>query len=339
MKTKNIITLLFLLATVNITGCKGAPTCNIDFSAGSLNLLVGQKYQLTASPAQNTYTWTSEDTNIATVDANGLVTAKGAGTTLITASSGGAACSIPVSSIGNTSGGDTDFLPAHIKANYVLVWNDEFDGASLDLTKWNYRAEGSVRHYATVSRHTIYLNGSGQLVILTDKDSDGNYFIGQVGTQGLFDPTYGYFECRAMMNKSLGPHVAFWLQSPTYGNVGDPAVQGTEIDIFEYHRKAPGVVFHNLHWDGYGEHHKSSGVNVPIAGIGSGFHTFGLEWTENEYVFYVNGKETWRTSTAVSRRSQYLILSTELTGWGGAPAEGNFPDPVIFDYVRVYQRK
>ena len=224
--------------------------------------------------------------------------------------------------------------------NYVLVWNDEFDGTSVDETKWNYRAEGTVRRLATVRRNNVSLDGKGHLLIVTDKDASGNYFIGQLGTDGIFDTTYGYFECRAMMNKSLGPHVAFWLQSPTFGQeIGNPAVSGTEIDIFEYHRKEPDIVHHNLHWDGYGEHPKSTGKKVPIAGIGDGFHTFGLEWTEDEYVFFVNGVETWRTSTAVSKRSQYIILSAELTGWGGKPEKGNFPDTVVFDYVRVYKNQ
>jgi hypothetical protein len=65
---------------------------------------------------------------------------------------------------------------------------------------------------------------------------------------------------------------------------------------------------------------------------------YALAWSD-EYVFYVNGIETWRTSTAVSQRSQYIILSTELTGWGGDPATGMFPDTVKFDYVRVYKPK
>lgn len=230
-------------------------------------------------------------------------------------------------------------LPAHLKDTYQMVWNDEFDGATIDLSKWNYRAEGTVRNYGTVSRQTISLDGKGHVSIKVTKDANGKYYIGELGTQGIYEPTYGYFECRAQMNKQLGPHVAFWLQSPTMSKVGDPATNGTEIDIFEYHHKTPQVLYHNLHWDGYGADHKTTGQKTTITGIDSGYHVFGLEWNQNEYVFYVDGKETWRTTTAVSNRSEYLILSTELTGWGGDPSLGNFPDEVIFDYVRVYQPK
>ena len=65
-------------------------------------------------------------------------------------------------------------------------------------------------------------------------------------------------ECTAKMNNKLGPHVAFWLQSPSImKEKNNPQKYGTEIDIFEYHiYGGKNFVYHNLHWDGYGEKHK-----------------------------------------------------------------------------------
>lgn len=237
------------------------------------------------------------------------------------------------------AGAEPDFLPGHIKENYSLVWNDEFDGTTVDMAKWNYRAEGSVRNHATVNRRTIHVDGQGHVVIQVIKDDNGKYFVGQLGTDGIFNTKFGYFECRAMMNKGIGPHVAFWLQSGTMGVVGDPQKNGVEIDIFEYHRKEPDIVHFNLHWDGYGADHKQAGKKVTYPDIKEGFHTFGLEWTEDKYTFYVDGVEMWSTTDAVSHKEEYMILSTELTGFGGMPAQGKYPDSVIFDYVRVYQQK
>ena len=230
-------------------------------------------------------------------------------------------------------------LPDHLKGTVQMVWNDEFDGTAVNLTKWNFRAEGTVRNYGTVSRQTISLDGKGHVSIKVTKDGNGKYYIGELGTQGIYETTYGYFECRAQMNRQIGPHVAFWLQSPDMGKTLNPAADGTEIDIFEFHRKTPDIVYHNLHWDGYGANHKTVGQKVADTSIKSGFHQFGLEWTKDEYIFYVDGKETWRSSSAVSQRNEFMILSTELTGWGGDPALGNFPDEVVFDYVRVYKVK
>lgn len=230
--------------------------------------------------------------------------------------------------------------PDHITKNYTLAWSDEFDGSQLDLTKWNYRADGTIRKLATVSNKTVKLDGEGNLQIMALKDPNGTYYVGQASTENSYHTKYGYFECRAKMNESIGPHVAFWLQSNTMGiETDNPAVNGTEIDIFEYHRKKPELLFHNLHWNGYGDAHKTIGTKIGNSFIRSGYHTFGLEWTENEYIFYVDGRETWRTTTAVSKTAQYIILSTELTGFGGDPSLGTFPDRVLFDYVRVYKAK
>ena len=54
----------------------------------SLNLFYGDTFQLTASPTESTFEWTSEDPAIATVDNNGLVTASGVGNTQITIKQG-----------------------------------------------------------------------------------------------------------------------------------------------------------------------------------------------------------------------------------------------------------
>lgn len=161
--------------------------------------------------------------------------------------------------------------------------------------------------------------------------------MGQLGTQGLFEAKYGYFECKAKMNTQIGPHVAFWLQSKDMGlTTNDPARNGAEIDIFEYHRKKPTTVFQTIHWNGYGSDTKSEGTQVKISTIGTGFHTFGLEWANYSYKFFVDGKLTWSTNKGASQRKEYIILSTELTGWGGDPKLGNFPDSVVYDYVKVY---
>lgn len=223
---------------------------------------------------------------------------------------------------------------------YELVWQDEFDSCCLDMNKWNYRSEGNTRGYGIVNRKAIEQNGDGYIHIKVIKDEEYNkYYVGQIGTQGLYETKFGYFECRAKINKSVGPHVAFWLQSPTVNKVGNTKLYGAEIDIFEYHCLNPKTVHHNIHWDGYGKDHKTTGKTIDYPSIITGFHTFGLEWTPYEYIFYVDGKKTWSTKEAISHKEQYIILSTELTGMGGDPSKGVYPDAITIDYVRVYKIK
>ncbi|MFB6454734.1 DNRLRE domain-containing protein [Chitinophaga sp. Hz27] len=228
-----------------------------------------------------------------------------------------------------------------ILANYNLIWNDEFNGTSMDTSKWSYRANGSVRNYATVDgARTVALDGNGHMVIRVTQEGS-TYYVGQVSTDGRFNSQYGYYECRAKMNQYIGPHVAFWLQSPTMGNTpyNNPAVNGAEVDIFEYHRLTPKQIWQTIHINGYGTAHQSQGVQVPVSSIDTGYHTFGLLWTDSTYKFYIDGYKTWETTFGLSKRTEYIILSTELTGFGGTPSLGSYPDSVMYDYVRVYQPK
>jgi beta-glucanase (GH16 family) len=240
----------------------------------------------------------------------------------------------------NTRADQNASTPAHILKNYQIVWEDEFDGTTLNTSKWKYRNEGKPGgKYATISRNNVELDGKGNMLIKITKDNEGKYYTGALFTRKIFETTYGYFECRAAMNKQLGPEVVFRLLSDSYGKTLDPAKDGTQISIFQYHRKAPDKIQHAVYWNGWGADRQKVNKVIQLKDIGKGFHTFGLEWTKDEYIFYVDGKETWRTSEAVSQHNEYLILSADVAGWGGDPAQGNFPDAITFDYVKVYKPK
>jgi beta-glucanase (GH16 family) len=220
--------------------------------------------------------------------------------------------------------------------DYQLVWAEEFDGTSLDTAKWDYRNLGPRRDGINV-RESIQLDGNGLLAIIT-REVDGEYHTGMIGTQGKYEFQFGYLECRVRFQNEVGHWSAFWLQSPTVGVVGDTRETGTEIDIFEYLVVDPDEIKMNLHWDGYGDDHKHTGSSYTASGITDGFHLIGLEWTEEEYIFYVDGEEVWRTNTAVSGVQEYIILSLEVGTWAGDIAQAGLPDSVLFDYVRVYQK-
>ena len=68
-----------------------------------------------------------------------------------------------------------------------------------------------------------------------------------------------------------------------------------------------------------------------------GFHCYALLWLPDQYVFYVDGKETWRTKAGgVCQVPLYLKLSDEVGSWGGDVRKATLPDKFLVDYVRVY---
>ena len=222
------------------------------------------------------------------------------------------------------------------KANFI--WSDEFDGTSLDSSKWSYRFLGprrdGINAKEAVSHHPKPNHNNK-----TFKQND-KYFTGMIGTQGKFEHTYGYWDCRMQFQKQIGHWSAFWLQSPTYGKIiGDAKSSGAEIDIIEFLVNTKHLLRHNIHWDGYKEHHKHVGEKLNFQGLDKGFHLIGLEWTEEEYIFYVDGKETWRTNKGISHRQQYIILSLEVGKWADDISKATLPDSMIVDYVRVFREK
>jgi len=228
--------------------------------------------------------------------------------------------------------------PAKKAADDNLVWSDEFDGKELDLSKWIYRGLGKRKDAVNV-KEAVTLDGQGRLVITTSKAGD-EWHTGMIATQGKFERAFGYWECRVKLQTQPGHWSAFWLQSPKLGQkVGDTAASGTEIDIFEYLRNRGNKIQHTLHWDGYGKDHKSAAQVAEAPGLTEGWHTVGLEWTEKEYVFYVDGRETWRTDKGVSQTPEYIILSNEVGKWAGDISKAALPDSAMYDYVRVYKAR
>jgi beta-glucanase (GH16 family) len=153
-------------------------------------------------------------------------------------------------------------------------------------------------------------------------------------------------EARVQAPTQQGHWAAFWLYTPDVGTANGDGRDGTEIDIVESAYVQSDRVNHALHWDGYDADHQSSGEQATGFGVyDGGWHTFTLEWYPDEYVFYVDGTETWRTTDGgVSQVPQYIKLTEEIghygTGpdqWGSGPIEdATLPDTTRFDYVRVW---
>lgn len=218
---------------------------------------------------------------------------------------------------------------------WKLAWSDEFDGEALDGTKWE--VPECRRRDAWWSSRAVSLDGEGRLRIQALREVD-EYYDACVRTRGRFEHAFGYYVARMRLQKKPGHWSAFWLYADVVGGLKDEGRDGTEIDVME----KPWLddrVQHTLHWDGYGKEHRSEGTVSTVKGVMEGFHTFGLLWTPEEYRFYVDGKETWRTSAGgVCRVPLYLKISDEIefNGWAGDIRKTELPDEFLVDYVRVY---
>ena len=247
----------------------------------------------------------------------------------------------------------TDVLPdnTNIGQDWKLDFSDEFAGNTINNSRW--RIDESQKSRAARSKLGINQwfwkkdNVSvehGYLVLKVSKPASGTMYCGSINSSGKYTRKYGYFEAKiSIANTNMGTHTAFWLQSPTMGNVDGTANDGAEIDIFES-AWANDYTQMNLHYDGYGKNHKSvaRGFNTP--GIHNGYHTWGLLWTEKYIKVYYDGiyKAQYSKSILIPHAEEYVWLSD-----GAAFIESGskyFTDRPLgtltnayVDYVRVWK--
>lgn len=226
---------------------------------------------------------------------------------------------------------------------YSLVFEDDFNGTELDKTKWErcpeYKRQDRNNYW---DNSMSYLDGEGNLILETSYDAENDRVLsGAVRTRGIFEQAYGYFEIRCTVNTVPGYWTAFWLMGDSVSDETLGGRNGTEIDIMETPYFNTKEVQNTLNWDGYGSAHESSG-NITNADVYDGeYHTFSLLWTEKEYVFYIDGEESWRTDATEALGTcevpLYLKVSAETGSWvGDPPVPSDLPDKMKIDYVRVY---
>ena len=189
---------------------------------------------------------------------------------------------------------------------FELTFADEFDG-ELDRSVWSGHYQYGNK---TVSRKGSYWNQylaetkDGNLVIPVLYLEDGmggegaGWYTAGIDTDADapngFSQKFGYFECRCILPEGADVWSAFWLMNSGVFDVDGSGQDGTEIDIFEsdgYEKLLNRNVSSNLHFDGYGDAHQKMGAkrflikNNPY----EEYNTYGLEWNEDEYIFYING--------------------------------------------------
>ena len=229
-----------------------------------------------------------------------------------------------------------------------ILFEDDFDGTSLDSTKWElcpeWERQGGMSFWDS---GMVSLNGEGQLILRAEwDDAAGRVNAGAVRTEGLFSASYGYYEASIKFPYAPGVWGAFWMMCGNVSGEGNGAADGVEIDIIESIGNDWGASNSALHWDGYGDAHKSVGSGEFKYNIYDGeFHTFGLERTEEAYIFYVDGKQSWKVTANKCDpcpADGYLKLTLESAEWagGGKPAcIKTLPVQMEVNYVRVYAEK
>ena len=232
------------------------------------------------------------------------------------------------------------------------VWADEFDGTSLDLTKWNYDlgtgewgwGNNELQYYTDREENIKVENG--MLVITAHQESyeGSGYTSARINTKGHFSQKYGRIEARMQLPWGQGLWPAFWLLGSDIDQVGWPNCG--EIDIMEYRGQEPTVVNGTIHAPEYfGIDGITKSYELQNDRFDTGFHVFGIEWDETFINFYVDDvlynqitpedmPDSW-----VFNKQFYILINLAVGGnYVGSPNENTvFPQTMYVDWVRVYQ--
>ncbi len=244
--------------------------------------------------------------------------------------------------------------PSLSQRDWSLIWSDEFNGTSVDTTKWNIIDHtGDINnelHYDTPD--AVSVNG-GYLIIKSDKVDLGgrSYVSGKLTTQGKFDFTYGRVEIRSRQAATQGLHSSEWLLHYQDSGYSEAHHWPPELDLVEVLGKEPSTAYQSVHY-GICYHCRwpsddGSMTKINGSNFTSEFHIFAVEWAATEIRWYIDGRltKTWTTPITDEPRPiidepMQIILDTAVGGnWPGSPdATTAFPAYHYVDYVRVYQR-
>lgn len=257
-----------------------------------------------------------------------------------------------------------------VDGDWKLTFDDNFDGNTIDLKKWNLYPEGEwhLGKATGFSKDNVIVK-DGKLCLRVEKrkvhhaDSPAypvcDYATGWCDSYGKWTQRYGYFEARVKLPAAPNQFVAFWMMPDRgleYGADTKPAFGesrhlkrdstnglGMEIDIMEQLSIwGPNRHDFGCHWDFYTKNHKSHGTfGCYYQPDAEGFLTVGLLWTPGSLVMYQQGQEAARwESKRISSIPSYLILQHITGGWEtDGMDDAQLPSDLVFDYVRAWQRK
>ena len=187
---------------------------------------------------------------------------------------------------------DDQLPPPPAGKTWKLVWQDEFDGDQARRRR-SGKCRIDKRRDGWWSPKAVALDGKGNLVISTLKDGD-RYLDGCMRTQGKFEHAFGYYVARIKLQKQPGHWSAFWITTPASARSATTAGTGPRSTSWRSRGWTTG--FSTRSTGTATARTTSPRARSPTcraswrAGTPSA-----LWWKPDEYVFYVDGKETWRT--------------------------------------------
>ena len=152
------------------------------------------------------------------------------------------------------------------------------------------------------------------------------------------------------MDEGVWP--AFWMLGIDFPKT--PWPRSGEIDIWESGGNNPRHVSGAVHYSntatGRTEHRSTSRTIDFATPLHHNFHVYAIEWDETSIVWYIDNVEVgewfhswvmWDEGKNPMNAPYYLLLNLAIEGrygFSGTANPANYPQQMIVDYVRVFQK-
>ncbi len=248
-------------------------------------------------------------------------------------------------------------------SNWEVVWNDEFNGSVLDLTKWKYGVtDGRWEEWFNSNNVSIenISAGNNELVLGTNDQNHTTaggvlkkFGGSEISTK--MPPTdlsanfkYGYYEARIKVaynsatQNGRGYFPAFWLSVKNGGNATWPP----ELDVFEYSGVGDYIAGGSNQLIQCSEANNGSlpdrHYSKSLPSAHSSYHVYGMEWDEFEIKWYLDNVQIGTTAIEEVPHDFFrIVLSNQLAYIpDGINPLGDLNDDkssVHVDWVRLYK--
>lgn len=235
--------------------------------------------------------------------------------------------------------------PLENGGGWELVWQDEFDGDTLDRTKWSFDVDcwggGNEERQCYTARPENLQVRDGVLSIIARRETAAGpalparmrnteaeksamkaqpFTSARINTSGKADWLYGRFEARARPPQGQGTWPAIWML-PTEDYYGGWAASG-EIDIMETvnlgatckecESGRKDLVYGTIHHGGEWPRNVYTGDKTTLPPSEDGFYVFATEWEEGVIRWYVDDvhyltltSDDWRAKALFSNKPKH----------------------------------
>lgn len=236
---------------------------------------------------------------------------------------------------------------------WKLVWSDEFNGAGLDSGKWALELKEGDPGAAVYTQRPQNLSVSdGYLALQAQKENYGGkqFTATQISTRNKGAWKYCRVDVRAKLPYGQGMWPAIWMMPTAPRAYGDWPRSG-EIDIMENLGNNTRLTYTTLHY-GAGNQSIQGTYTAPAnQTLSDAFHVYTMIWDSTSFSFTLDSTHTYYSPNKWSPDNVafpkpfdqpfFLILDLAVGGsWAGPPDSATvFPQKMLVDWVRVYQRQ